>query len=190
MVPDAPESRTPGAARKGFALLVVIWGLGAIALLVTSFLTTGRLRLQTAFNLAVAAQAQSIAAAAADLAILSLAGERVGKNGASPGPRKRVSTMARPVTAPSKTPPWPSPSKTRAARSISTTRRKTLLQDVLVGLLGLPSGASGRYRARHRHFPHAARERRAGAAGGGRQAVRAQTGGRSRPRWNSTRSPA
>lgn len=64
---------TPGTpARKGFALLLVIWGLGAIALLVLSFLTTGRLRLQTAFNLAVAAQAQSIAAAAADRAILPL----------------------------------------------------------------------------------------------------------------------
>ena len=64
---------TPGApARKGFALLIVIWGLGAIALLVLSFLTTGRLRLQTAFNLAEAAQARSVAAAAADRAILPL----------------------------------------------------------------------------------------------------------------------
>jgi general secretion pathway protein K len=67
--------------RKGFALLIVIWGLGAITILVVSFLTTGRLRLQAAHNIASAAQAQSIAAAAADLAMLSLAGERIGRTG-------------------------------------------------------------------------------------------------------------
>ncbi|MCI4677154.1 general secretion pathway protein GspK [Rhodoblastus acidophilus] len=68
-------------SRKGFALLIVIWGLGAIALLVLSFLTTGRLRLQTAFNLAGAAQAQSIAEAAANLAILSLVAEKDARSG-------------------------------------------------------------------------------------------------------------
>jgi general secretion pathway protein K len=73
--------------RKGFALLVVIWGLGAISLLVVSFLATGRLRLQTAFNVAGAAQAQLIAAAAADLAILALAEERVAGTGAEPARR-------------------------------------------------------------------------------------------------------
>jgi general secretion pathway protein K len=75
--------------RKGFALLVVIWGLGAIALLVVSFLATGRLRLQTAFNIAGAAQAQAIAAAAADLAILALAEERVAGTGAGAAPAPR-----------------------------------------------------------------------------------------------------
>ncbi len=64
------------SSRKGFALLVVIWGLGAISLLVLSFLTTGRLRLQTAFNLAGAARGQSIAEAAANLAILTLIEEK------------------------------------------------------------------------------------------------------------------
>jgi general secretion pathway protein K len=68
-------------SRKGFALLIVIWGLGAIALLVLSLLTTGRLRLQTAFNLAGAAQAQSIAEAAANLAILSLVAEKDARGG-------------------------------------------------------------------------------------------------------------
>jgi len=74
--------------RGGFALLIVIWGLGAIALLVASFLSTGRLRLQTAFNLAGAARAQSIAAAAIDIAILSLADERLARGGPQgPAPR-------------------------------------------------------------------------------------------------------
>jgi general secretion pathway protein K len=66
----------------------VIWGLAAIALLVASFLSTGRLRLQTAFNLAGAARAQSVAAAAVDLAILSLADERLAHGGPQgPAPR-------------------------------------------------------------------------------------------------------
>jgi general secretion pathway protein K len=69
-----------GLRRRGFALLIVIWGLGAIALLVVSFLSTGRLRLQTAFNVSGAARAESVAAAAVDLAILALAREHFAPN--------------------------------------------------------------------------------------------------------------
>lgn len=131
------------ARRKGFALLVVIWGLGAIALLVTSFLTTGRLRLQTAFNLAGAAQAQSIVAAAADLAILSLAGERVGQGGpSSVAPEARVHDGA---------PRYCALDNAVVALAIEdesgkvdlNTASQSLLQDVLVGLLGMPSPQAG-----------------------------------------------
>ena len=62
--------------RKGFALLAVIWGLGVISLLITSFMSNGRLRLQTAFNIAGATQAHLIAEGAIDAAILSLLSER------------------------------------------------------------------------------------------------------------------
>lgn len=60
----------------GYALVVVIWGLGIIALMIVSFMTTARLRLQAANNIAGAAQADEIAEAAINLAILSLAKER------------------------------------------------------------------------------------------------------------------
>ncbi|HUO53729.1 MAG TPA: type II secretion system protein GspK [Rhodoblastus sp.] len=66
-------------------MLLVIWGLGAIALLVLSFLTTGRLRLQAAFNIAGAAQAGSVAAAAIDLSLLQLARERSSEEQTGPG---------------------------------------------------------------------------------------------------------
>lgn len=51
-----------------------------MALLVVSFLSTGRLRLQTAFNVAGAARAETVAAAAVDLTILALAREHFGNN--------------------------------------------------------------------------------------------------------------
>jgi general secretion pathway protein K len=57
--------------------LIVIWGLGAIALLVLSFAATGRLRLQTAFNAAGAEQARAMAEAATNLAVLTLAREQI-----------------------------------------------------------------------------------------------------------------
>ncbi len=62
--------------RAGFALLAVIWGTGIISLLVVSFMTTGRLRLQTAHNLASATQAGYIAEAVVNLSLLSLLSQR------------------------------------------------------------------------------------------------------------------
>lgn len=70
-------SATP-PRRHGFALVVVIWGLGVIALLVTPFMSTARLRLQAAFNIAAATKADLIAQSAIDLAALSLLAEQNG----------------------------------------------------------------------------------------------------------------
>jgi general secretion pathway protein K len=64
--------------RRGFALVVVIWGLGVIALLVTPFMSTARLRLQAAFNISAATKADLIAQSAIDLAALSLLAEQNG----------------------------------------------------------------------------------------------------------------
>jgi general secretion pathway protein K len=62
--------------KNGFALVVVIWGLGIIALLIISFMTTARLRLQSAFNIAGTAQATLLADAAINIAILGLLTEQ------------------------------------------------------------------------------------------------------------------
>ncbi len=72
---DSPSAHGR-AGEKGFALVTVIWGLGLIALLIVSFITSARLRLQTAFNIASAAQAGFIADAALGETILSLLLER------------------------------------------------------------------------------------------------------------------
>jgi general secretion pathway protein K len=61
-----------GGKRAGFALLAVIWGLGVIAMLVVAFLDAGRLRLQTAVNVAAATQAAYVAESAVNRAILAL----------------------------------------------------------------------------------------------------------------------
>lgn len=62
--------------RAGFALLAVIWGTGIISLLIVSFITTGRLRLQTAHNVSSATQAAYIAAGVINIATLTLLSER------------------------------------------------------------------------------------------------------------------
>ena len=62
--------------KSGFALLAVIWGAGIISLLIVSFMTTGRLRLQTAHNIASATQASYVAEGAVNLATLALLAER------------------------------------------------------------------------------------------------------------------
>lgn len=62
--------------QSGFALLVVIWGLGVISLLVVSFMTTSRLRLQAANGVAGAARASAIVEGATNLAIMRLLRER------------------------------------------------------------------------------------------------------------------
>ncbi|MBM3564362.1 MAG: general secretion pathway protein GspK [Alphaproteobacteria bacterium] len=62
--------------RAGFALLAVIWGVGIISLLVVSFMKTGRLRLQTAHNIASAMQANYIADGVVNLTTLTLIAQR------------------------------------------------------------------------------------------------------------------
>lgn len=58
--------------RAGFALLAVIWGTGLIAMMVVAFMTSGRLRLQTAHNIASATEASFVAESAINLATLTL----------------------------------------------------------------------------------------------------------------------
>jgi general secretion pathway protein K len=62
-------------SKNGFALVTVIWGLALITLLIVSYTSAARLRLQMAFNLAQATQADLIADAALGRAALSLLSE-------------------------------------------------------------------------------------------------------------------
>lgn len=71
-----PAPRRAKRKRAGFALLAVVWGTGLIAILVVAFMTNGRLRLQTAQNIAGAAQAGFIAESAINLATLTLLSKR------------------------------------------------------------------------------------------------------------------
>jgi general secretion pathway protein K len=125
--------------RAGFALLVVIWGLGAIALLVVSFLSTGRLRLQTAFNIAGAARAGSVAEAAIDLAILSLLEERVAQAGprTSP-PREGVPNFCAIDDAVAAV-----AIEDESGKVDLNAASERLLQDMLVGLLAMPVEQAG-----------------------------------------------
>jgi len=65
-----------GPARRGFALVTVIWGLAIIALLIVSFMSSARLQLQTAYNLAGATKAEFLADAALNAAFMTLMSER------------------------------------------------------------------------------------------------------------------
>jgi len=65
-----------GRARRGFALVTVIWGLAVIALLIVSFMSSARLQLQTAYNLAGATKADLLADAALNAAFMTLMSER------------------------------------------------------------------------------------------------------------------
>lgn len=74
-----PRRRSASARRKrraGFALLAVIWGTGVIAMMVVAFMTSGRLRLQTAHNIAGATEANFIAESAVNFATLALLSKR------------------------------------------------------------------------------------------------------------------
>lgn len=71
-----PPRKALSRVRRGFALLVVIWGIGVITLLIVSFMTTARSRLQAAFNGAGATGAQLLADGALNLAILGLMSEQ------------------------------------------------------------------------------------------------------------------
>jgi general secretion pathway protein K len=63
-----PRRRRP----NGFVLLVVIWGLGIVSLLISSFMSNGSLRLQAAFNIASATQANFVAEGAINALIPAL----------------------------------------------------------------------------------------------------------------------
>lgn len=65
-------SRPRVSGRAGFALLAVIWGVGLVAILVVAFMTSGRLRLQMALNVASADAAGYVADAAINLTTLTL----------------------------------------------------------------------------------------------------------------------
>lgn len=69
---NAPRARK----RAGFALLAVIWGTGLIATMVVAFMTNGRLRLQTAQNIARATEAAFVAESAINLATVGLLAKR------------------------------------------------------------------------------------------------------------------
>jgi general secretion pathway protein K len=58
--------------RAGFALLAVVWGVGLIAAMVVAFMTSSRLRLQAASNVAYSVAANYIAEAAINLTTLML----------------------------------------------------------------------------------------------------------------------
>lgn len=62
--------------RRGFALLVVIFGLGVVILLTTSFMGTARLRLRGAADNSAATKARLIAEGAVNLAIVGLLEEQ------------------------------------------------------------------------------------------------------------------
>lgn len=78
--------------RAGFALLAVVWGTGLIAILVVAFMTNGRLRLQTANNVASATQGGYIAEGAINLATLTLLSKKDSSAalGAMPGVEAEV----------------------------------------------------------------------------------------------------
>lgn len=71
-----PVHPRAGKKRAGFALLAVIWGTGLIATLVVAFMTNGRLRLQTAQNIARSVEAGYVAESAINLTALTLLGKR------------------------------------------------------------------------------------------------------------------
>jgi len=81
--PDKPSRERSIGRRNGFALVTVIWGLSLITLLIVTFASAARLRLQTAYNISGAAQAGLFADAAINMAILSLLSEQ--SQGASNG---------------------------------------------------------------------------------------------------------
>jgi general secretion pathway protein K len=73
---DVEGDAAPARARRGFTLIVVIWGLGVISLLILSYLTTARERLQTAANVAGATRARLLADGAATAVLPRLLSDR------------------------------------------------------------------------------------------------------------------
>lgn len=71
-----PRPEAHDGKRAGFALLAVIWGVGLIATMIVAFMTSGRLRLQMAHNIASATEAAYIAESAVNLGTLTLLSKR------------------------------------------------------------------------------------------------------------------
>ena len=80
-------------SRAGFALVVVIWGVGLIALFIQSFVSAARLRTQATINIAGSAQAEALAEAAVNIAIL----DRVFGTTADPSRNSRLSPDGAPL---------------------------------------------------------------------------------------------
>src|SRR5262245_44049963 len=59
-------------SQNGFALVLVIWGVGLISLLLVSVMTAGRYRIIAANNVAESAKAEALAAAGVNLTRLWL----------------------------------------------------------------------------------------------------------------------
>ncbi len=60
------------AANRGFALIIVIWGIGLLALIATVFTTTARMNVLATANIVDNAKAEALADAAVNIAILDL----------------------------------------------------------------------------------------------------------------------
>lgn len=69
----------PAGGQSGFALLLVIWGIGLIALIASSLTVVERYRLQAAANLVNNGEAEALAEAAIGLGRLFLAAEFQGR---------------------------------------------------------------------------------------------------------------
>lgn len=79
-----PQPKAHDGKRAGFALLAVLWGVGLIATMIVAFMTSGRLRLQTAHNIASATQAAYVAESAINLGTLTLLSRRDAASAQSP----------------------------------------------------------------------------------------------------------
>jgi general secretion pathway protein K len=70
---DRLEMSLRDPSRRGFALVVVIWGIGLIGVLVMAFMSAARWRALSGANIAAAAQADALADGALALAVLEQA---------------------------------------------------------------------------------------------------------------------
>lgn len=84
----SPGLRKIAKGNRGFALVTVVWGIGIISLLIITFMTTARWRIQAAVNISGATAAASLAEAAANVGIFRLLTEA---NIANPSQRSSYS---------------------------------------------------------------------------------------------------
>ena len=75
MIGATDRSGDARSVKNGFALIIVIWGIGIIALLVTSFMLTARWRIQSASNVSGADVAEALAEAAINVSLFKLLAE-------------------------------------------------------------------------------------------------------------------
>ena len=110
------------SGERGFALVLVIWGLGLISLIAMTVIIAGRNRILAAANLIENAKAEALAEAGVNLRRLEL---RAAFSGGSPNtlPFARTASLC---CAPCRRGRWLRwRSKTKAARPISITRRRS-----------------------------------------------------------------